>query len=166
MKYIHAISVQIFVNWFVTISIYNLRYDFCNKRIRIQHWRPKATDGAKFWISCKRPAFLRTFSRLQMIQNKRPWCCGAAYVEAGYKCLRNTWMVPSFIIKFEEWGTKGPNEGCHTWKENHRGNSKADRTNVLFFDIKTDDADINQGRKDTAYCLTQHLSCNSRNYFI
>ena len=52
--------------------------------IRMQHWHPKATDGAKFWISCKRPAFLRTFSRLQMIQNKRPWCCGAAYVEAGY----------------------------------------------------------------------------------
>ena len=52
--------------------------------IRMQHWRPKATDGAKFWISCKRPAFLSTSSRLQMIQNKRPWCCGAAYVEAGY----------------------------------------------------------------------------------
>ena len=51
--------------------------------IRMQHWRPKATDGAEFWISCKRPAFLSTFSRLQMIQNKRPWCCGAAYVTAG-----------------------------------------------------------------------------------
>ena len=43
-------------------------------------------------MSCKRPAFLRTFSRLQMIQNKRPWCRGAAYVEAGLSygaCFEN-----------------------------------------------------------------------------
>ena len=42
--------------------------------IRMQHWRRPATDGAEFWISCKRPAFLSSFSRLQVIQNKRPWC--------------------------------------------------------------------------------------------
>ena len=69
--------------------------------IRMQHWRPKATDGAEFWISCKRPAFLRTFSRLQMIQNKRPWCCGAAYVEAGLRSsdsMKWNYRVLTFII--------------------------------------------------------------------
>ena len=30
--------------------------------IRMQHWRPPATDGAEFWISCKRPAILSSFS--------------------------------------------------------------------------------------------------------
>ena len=29
-------------------------------------------DDAKFWISCKRPAFLSSFSRLQLIQNSAP----------------------------------------------------------------------------------------------
>ena len=49
----------------------------------MQHWRYPATDGAEFWISCKWPAFLSSFSRLQVIQNKRPWCSAAAYVTAG-----------------------------------------------------------------------------------
>ena len=51
--------------------------------IRMQHWRHPATDGAEFWISCKRPAFLGSFSRLQVIQYKRPWCSAAAYVKVG-----------------------------------------------------------------------------------
>ena len=29
-------------------------------------------DGAEFWINCKRPAFLSSFSRLQVIQNSAP----------------------------------------------------------------------------------------------
>ena len=29
-------------------------------------------DGAEFWISCKRPAFLSSFSRLQVVQNSAP----------------------------------------------------------------------------------------------
>ena len=56
--------------------------------IRMQHWRRPATDGAEFWISCKRPVFLSSFSRLQVIQNKRPWCSAAAYVTAGYDMIR------------------------------------------------------------------------------
>ena len=37
--------------------------------IRMSHWRHTMVDGAEFWISCKRPAFLSVFSHLQMIQN-------------------------------------------------------------------------------------------------
>ena len=44
------------------------------------HWRRPATDGAGLWISCKQPAFLSSFSHLQVIQNKRPLCSVAAYV--------------------------------------------------------------------------------------
>ena len=40
--------------------------------IRMQYWRRPVTDGAEFWISCKQPAFLSSFSPLQVIQNKRP----------------------------------------------------------------------------------------------
>jgi hypothetical protein len=36
--------------------------------IQMSHWRHTMVDGAKFWISCKRPAFLSSFSRLQLIQ--------------------------------------------------------------------------------------------------
>ena len=59
----------------------------------MQHWRRPATDGAEFWISCKRPAFLSSFSRLQVIQNKRPWCSAAAYVTAGYQVF--------YFLKFQ-----------------------------------------------------------------
>ena len=52
-------------------------------RICMQHWRRPATDGAEFWISCKQLAFLSSFNRLQVIQNKRHWCLAAAYVTAG-----------------------------------------------------------------------------------
>ena len=31
--------------------------------IRMTHWRRRVTEGAEFWISCKRPAFLSSFSR-------------------------------------------------------------------------------------------------------
>ena len=56
--------------------------------IRMSHWRRRTTKGAEFWISCKRPAFLSSFSRLQVIQNKRPWCSAAAYVTAGCKDIQ------------------------------------------------------------------------------
>ena len=36
------------------------------------HWHHTMVDGAKFWISCKQPAFLRSFSYLQVIQNLAP----------------------------------------------------------------------------------------------
>ena len=56
--------------------------------IWMQHWRRRpATDGAEFWNSCKWPAFLSSFSCLQEIQNKRPWCSAAAYVTAGLSFL-------------------------------------------------------------------------------
>ena len=51
--------------------------------IRMHHCRIPATDGVEFWIICKRPAFLSSFSPLQLIQNKRPWCWDAAYLTAG-----------------------------------------------------------------------------------
>ena len=54
----------------------------------MQHWRRPATDGTEFWISCKRPAFLISFSRLQVIQNKRPLCWAAAYVTAYLEKLK------------------------------------------------------------------------------
>ena len=41
--------------------------------IWMSHWRCRATEGAEFWISCKRPAFLSNFSALQLIQNSAPF---------------------------------------------------------------------------------------------
>ena len=38
----------------------------------MSHWRRRAKEGAEFWISCKLPAFLSNFSRLQLIQNSPP----------------------------------------------------------------------------------------------
>ena len=40
--------------------------------IRMSHWCRRVTEGAEIWISCKRPAFLSNFSRLQLIQNSAP----------------------------------------------------------------------------------------------
>ena len=52
------------------------------KTIRMSHWRRRTTEGAEFWITFL--AFLSSFSCLQVIQNKRPWCSAAAYVPAGW----------------------------------------------------------------------------------
>ena len=38
----------------------------------MSHWLHMMVDGAEFWISCKRPAFLSSFSSLQVIQNLAP----------------------------------------------------------------------------------------------
>ena len=38
----------------------------------MSHWGHRVTEGAEFRISCKRPAFLSNFSRLQLIQNSAP----------------------------------------------------------------------------------------------
>ena len=38
----------------------------------MSHWRHTMVDGAKFWISCKRPTFLSNFSHLQLIENSVP----------------------------------------------------------------------------------------------
>ena len=38
----------------------------------MSHWCSQATEGAKFWISCKRTVYLSNFSRLQLIQNSAP----------------------------------------------------------------------------------------------
>ena len=35
----------------------------------MSHWCHTMVDGAEYWISCKRPAFLSSFSRLQVIRN-------------------------------------------------------------------------------------------------
>ena len=42
------------------------------------------TAGTEFWVTCKWLAFLNSFSCLQVIQNKRPWCLAAAYVTARF----------------------------------------------------------------------------------
>ena len=62
--------------------------------IWMQHCCPPATNGAEFWIICKRPAFLSSFSRLQEIQNKPPWCWDAAYVTAGYRWKEKYYTSP------------------------------------------------------------------------
>ena len=62
--------------------------------IWMHYWRRPATDGAEFWISCTGPAFLSSFSHLQVIQNKRPWCWVAAYVTAGY-LVKQSWKFVS-----------------------------------------------------------------------
>ena len=56
-----------------------------NRTIRMSRWRSQTTEGAEFWITCKQLAILSSFSYLQVIQNKRPWCSAAAYVTAGYR---------------------------------------------------------------------------------
>ena len=38
----------------------------------MSHWHYMMVDGAKFWISYQRLAFLRSFSRWQLIQNLAP----------------------------------------------------------------------------------------------
>ena len=44
----------------------------------MSHWHHTMVDGARFWISCKRPAFFSSFGRLQLVQNSAPstivWC--------------------------------------------------------------------------------------------
>ena len=60
--------------------------------IQMQHWRRPATDGTEFWISCKQPAFLISFSHLQLIQNKRRWCSATAHVTAGFGSQTCTFM--------------------------------------------------------------------------
>ena len=40
--------------------------------IWMSHWRHPTVDGAKFWICWKWPAFLSSFSRLQVIQKSAP----------------------------------------------------------------------------------------------
>ena len=40
--------------------------------IQMSHWHHWATESIEFWISCKQPAFLSNFSRLQLIQNLAP----------------------------------------------------------------------------------------------
>ena len=57
--------------------------------IWMSHWRRRATEGADFWISCKQPAFLSSFSCLQLIQNLAP------YVTRQRQCdilLNNNWI--------------------------------------------------------------------------
>ena len=42
-------------------------------RIWMSHWRHTMVDGAELWIGYKWPAFLSSFSCLQMIQNSAPF---------------------------------------------------------------------------------------------
>ena len=65
----------------------------------MHHWRRPATDGAEVWISCKQPAFLSSFSRLQVIQNKLPLCSAAAYVTAGLDFWCRVSINRSIIMK-------------------------------------------------------------------
>ena len=65
-------------------------FNSCN----YSHWRHRTTEGAKFWITCKRLGFLSSLSRLQVIQNERTWCTALAYVTAGYETESKllTWL--------------------------------------------------------------------------
>ena len=71
-------------------------------QIRMQHCRRRATDGVKFWISYKQLAFLNSFSLLQAIQNKRPWCWDAAYVTSGYSTLQFKFQSCDVIDYFND----------------------------------------------------------------
>ena len=77
--------------------------------IRMQHCRRPATDGAEFWISCKRPAFVSSFSRLQKIQNKRPWYWVAPFVTAGlFRWCKNWFLIiqnmsTNVFLHFVQW---------------------------------------------------------------
>ena len=51
--------------------------------IQMQHWRCPATDGTVSWISCQWPAFLNSFSPLQLISAPGTYSA-AAYVTAGW----------------------------------------------------------------------------------
>ena len=52
------------------MGIHNL-IDFIEVN-QMSHWRHTIVDGAEFWISCKQPTFLSSFSPLQIIQNLAP----------------------------------------------------------------------------------------------
>ena len=39
--------------------------------IRMSHWRHTMVDGAEFWISCKWPAFLSSFSQGLILCSKK-----------------------------------------------------------------------------------------------
>ena len=60
--------------------------------------RHPATEGVEFWITYLRQAFLSIFNRLQVIQNKRPWCWVAAYVTAGFDYVKEIiWKLVEFL---------------------------------------------------------------------
>ena len=58
----------------------------------------RTTEGAEFWITCKRLAFLSSFSHLQVIQNQCPLCLIVAYVTAG---LVSFWGQHDQIFSWE-----------------------------------------------------------------
>ena len=64
----------------------------------MQHWRRPPTDGAEFWISCKRPTFVSSFRHLQVIQKKCPWCSAAAYVTAGFRNIQKLFRSNQLTI--------------------------------------------------------------------
>ena len=69
----------------ITTHYYNcFLWLLAHPSIWMSHWRCWTTKGAEFWITCKGLAFLSSFSCLQVIQNKHPWCWAAAYVTAGW----------------------------------------------------------------------------------
>ena len=70
------------------------------------YWHRRTTEGAEFWITCKQLAFLSSFSRLQVIQNKHPWCSAAAYVTAGYY-LRTYEKLRLLLNVLTEYGDMG-----------------------------------------------------------
>ena len=45
-----------------------------------------------------RPAVLSSLGHLQMIQNKRPWCRGAAYVTAGLSQVGTSFIESAKIV--------------------------------------------------------------------
>ena len=63
--------------------------------IRMSHWRPRTTEDAEFWITCKQLGFLISFSSLQVIQNKHPWCSAVQILMSSMP------IVANFIAIFE-----------------------------------------------------------------
>ena len=58
-----SISQEVF--WF-------FNFQYTQSVNRMSHWRHWVTEGTKFWISCKWPAFLSNFSCLQIVQHSVP----------------------------------------------------------------------------------------------
>ena len=43
----------------------------------MSHWHRPATEGAKFWISCKQPAFLSILDAYNKLKIQRPLLLGS-----------------------------------------------------------------------------------------
>ena len=57
-------------------------------------------DATQQQMALKRPAFLSSFSRSQVIQNKRPWCWAATFVTAGFFSIESVLKYGFYKLYF------------------------------------------------------------------